>query len=275
MPNLEPFVRAATSLPAMPEVAHELLRSFDRDNLSLNQLADLVARDNALAAKVLRSANSARYSPGYPVESLSDAAATLGMCAMRDLTMASCLTGALPPVAGFDRIKFWRGTLGVATYATAIAKAIGVNEEPAYVAGLMLRTGQILMAMVNPTAFKTVTKAPPWVDGRFSAELAAFGVAHGTVTAALARCWKFPPALVAAFAAADAPTASTPINSMGATLRLASVVNDCRELGLPVAQGLLDTQGDLAAVLNLDVAALEVRLPDHQIATAGADTLIQ
>lgn len=274
MPNLDPYVRAATTLPAMPEVAHELLRSFDRDNLSLNQLADLVARDNALAAKVLRSANSARFSPGHEVASLSDAAATLGMRAMRDLTMASCLTGALPSVAGFDRIKFWRGTLGVATYATAIAKAIGVNEEPAYVAGLMLRTGQILMAMVDPAAFKTVNKAPPWVDGRFSAELAAFGVAHGAVTAALARNWKFPPALVAAFAAADAPTASTPINSMGATLRLASVVNDCRELGLAVAQGVLDTQGDLVAALNLDLAALEAKLPDHQIATAGADTLL-
>ncbi len=274
MPTLDSYVRAATTLPAMPEVAHKLLRSFDRDDLSLNQLADLVGRDNALTAKVLRTANSARYSPSRQIESLGDAAATLGMRVMRDLTMASCLSGSLPQIPGFDRLKFWRGTLAVATYATVIAKSVGVNAEPAYVAGLMLRTGQLLMAIVDPNAFKTVNTAPPWVDGRFAAERAALGVTHSAVTAELAKCWKFPTALVSAFAATEDPMASKPFDAMGAALRLASVATDCRDLGLPVEQGLMDTHSKLIAYLRLDVAMLESHLPDHQTATSGADDLM-
>ena len=61
MPALDAFVSVAASLPAMPEVAQKLIRSFDRDDLSLRELSDLVARDNTLAAKVLRSANSAPW----------------------------------------------------------------------------------------------------------------------------------------------------------------------------------------------------------------------
>jgi HD-like signal output (HDOD) protein len=194
---------------------------------------------------------------------------------MRDLTLASCLSGSLPNIPGFDRLKFWRGTLAVASYTTVVAKSIGVNAEPAYVAGLMLRTGQMLMAMVDPAAFKAVNSAPPWVDGRFAAEREAFGVTHGTVTAALAKCWKFPSALVDAFAAVEDPMAAKPFDKLGAALRLASVVTDCRDLCLPVDQGLMDTQSKLIAYLRLDVAMLEAHLPDHQTATSGADSLLQ
>jgi len=50
-------------LPNMPGVAAQLMRSFSDDNMTLNRLADLIGQDPALAAKVLRLANSARYSP--------------------------------------------------------------------------------------------------------------------------------------------------------------------------------------------------------------------
>ena len=82
--------------------------------------------------------------------------------------VASCLTGTLPSLPGFDRLKFWRGTLAVATYATVTAKALGVDEDGAYVSGLMLRTGQVLMAMVDPVAFQQVAGLKERVDGRFA-----------------------------------------------------------------------------------------------------------
>ena len=274
MPALDAFVSVAASLPAMPEVAQKLIRSFDRDDLSLRELSDLVARDNTLAAKVLRSANSARYSPARQVASLSDAAATLGLQALRDLTLASCLSGTLPALPGFDRIKFWRGTLAVASYATVTAKALGVDEDGAYVSGLMLRTGQVLMAMVDPVAFQQVAGLKERVDGRFAAELAAFHLTHAHVTSELARRWKFPEDMVLAFAAATDPLANRPFNRMGAALRLASVIADAREQGLPVDQALVDSQADLVAHLNLDLPWLLQRLPDHLLATAGVDALL-
>jgi c-di-GMP-related signal transduction protein len=83
MPAIAPFVERATALPAMPEVSHKLLQSFDRDDLSLTELAALVGRDQALSAKVLRLANSARYSPARSVASLPDAAAALGLRTLR------------------------------------------------------------------------------------------------------------------------------------------------------------------------------------------------
>lgn len=275
MPNLDAFADAAAKLPAMPEVALTLLKSFDRDDLSLPQLAELVGKDQVLAAKVLRTANSARYAPPKTIANLRDAASVLGLGAMRDLTLASCLTGSLPECPGFDRLNFWRGTLALATYASTLAKALSVDEETAYVAGLMLRTGQVLMAVVDPVAFRHVQGLTGSVDQRMAQEELAFGVSHPVVTAALARRWRFPGSLVDSFAAAASPLAARPFDRRGAVLRLASVVTDCRELGQPWRDGLLAAQGELVAHLGLDLDWLESHLCDHALACSGADTLLQ
>ena len=44
----------ANQLPALPEVAHRLLDCFRREDVSLVELSELIARDSALAARVLR-----------------------------------------------------------------------------------------------------------------------------------------------------------------------------------------------------------------------------
>ena len=60
MDRHDPYLQCASALPTMPEVAQRLLRSFDRDELSLGELAALVNQDATLAAKRMRLTNSAR-----------------------------------------------------------------------------------------------------------------------------------------------------------------------------------------------------------------------
>ena len=131
MPNcptrIAPFVERACTLPAMPEVAHKLLQSFDREDLPLPEIAGLIGRDQTLAAKVLRLANSPRYWPSHTVTSLGDASASLGLRALRDLTLSASMVGAFPALKDFDRLSFWRGTLAVAAYAQPIARALDLD----------------------------------------------------------------------------------------------------------------------------------------------------
>ena len=274
-PNrLAPFVQRACTLPAMPEVAHKLLKSFDREDLSLPEIAGLIGRDQTLAAKVLRLANSPRYSPSHTVTSLSDASASLGLRTLRDLTLSASMVGAFPAISGFDRLAFWRGTLAVAAYAQPLARALDLDEDMAYLGGLMLRTGQLLMLMVDPSRALQVTTQAKGLDSRIGFETLQFGCAHPEVTAELARHWRFPAVLVSAFQASVQPMESRPFSRLAAALRLASVVAECREAGSDVSEGLLSTQGDLVVHLGLDLAWLAQHLPDHQLAVAGVDALL-
>ena len=48
-------------LPSLPGVVSELLSSFASDDVDVDQVARQIARDQALAARVLRVANSSFY----------------------------------------------------------------------------------------------------------------------------------------------------------------------------------------------------------------------
>ena len=193
------FVQQACALPAMPEVANKLLRSFDRDDLSLNELAGLIGRDQTLSARVLRLANSARYSPSRSVTSLNEAAMTLGTRTLRDLALSACMVGMFPSIPGFDRLAFWRTTLATAAYAQPLARFLEEDEDAAYLGGLMLRTGQLLMLMVDPDMTQRIGRLSLEIDSRISFENSLLGCSHPEITAELARHWRFPNTLVTAF----------------------------------------------------------------------------
>lgn len=182
------FVRH-NALPTMPEVASRLLKSFDDDSVGLSQIAALIEKDSTLTARVLRLANTAHYSPAHQIGSVVDAAHALGLETLRNLAMAACLSGAFPSVKGLDRAVFWRHSVATANYARILARMLGADAglaDTAYLAGLMLRTGQLLMAIDEPHLVAEVEAHAAEPGSRFSLEEHRFGCTHADVTAALA-----------------------------------------------------------------------------------------
>lgn len=238
-------------LPNMPGVAMELLRGMRDDRLSLEGLAELIGKDPALAAKVLRIANSARYSPLRSIGNLRDAAATLGMTLLRNLTMASSLSGSFPAIPGLDRQRFWRHGIATAHYATQLAKLSLLDADAAYLAGLMLRIGQLLMGQIDKLGVAEVEKQVIAPGARFALERQRWGCTHSDVTAELARRWQFPDNLVTALDTAAEPLAAQPFSPLGAVLHLAEVLADALDLDQPPLEVLERSQPELVARLRL------------------------
>lgn len=274
MDRQDPFMQHAASMPAMPEVARKLLKAFDREDLSMGELTQLIGQDQALSAKVLRLANSARFAPARTISALGDAAAVLGMGHVRSMTLSAAMAGSFPELPGLDRLAFWRGNLATAAYAQALARALDVDPDTAYLGGLMLRTGQVLMAMAQPELVAEVARHAQALDSRIGFEQAITGTSHPAVSAALARHWQFPVGLVLAFDAASDPMAARPFNRLAAVLRLASVVADARDQGQDAAEALGQCQAALVQHLQLDLGWLAAHLPAHALASAGADELL-
>lgn len=247
-------------LPNMPGVAAKLMSSFNDDSLTLNSLADLVGKDPALAAKVLRLANSARYSPLRSVSSLREATASLGMVMLRNLAMASCMSGAFPAVAGLDRARFWRHGIATAHYAVLIARASFIDADTAYLAGLMMRTGQLLMLQIDKPGVAEIESQMTQPGARFALEQARWGCTHSDVTAELARRWQFPGPLLSAFSAAARPLEARPYAALGAVLHISEALADAMELGQPPVEALQHHLPDVVARLRLNTVWLQDKL---------------
>lgn len=271
---LKRFFANPAALPTMPELATRLLKSLERDDLSMLALANLIGRDPSLAAKLLRLANSAHYSRQRTISTLRDAVNLLGTRTVRDLALAACMAGLFVERGGFDRVRFWRHALASAGHSRVLAGLTGLDADEAYLAGLVARTGRILMLIAEPELVARTEALAQESDSLIGHERALLGCSHLQVSAELARRWNFPLAVCAAIDAAADPLAAQPFVPLGAVLRMASVLADAGERELPELETLLDKQPLLVQQFGLDAQRLERELLPFEALALAADQLM-
>ncbi|MDR6992203.1 HDOD domain-containing protein [Luteimonas sp. 3794] len=89
-PDLRERIGKIERLPSPPQTYLALAHALESDEDSnANDVAQLIAGDPAIAAKVLQLCNSAYFSAGRTITDLRSAVTRLGMATMRDLVLAS------------------------------------------------------------------------------------------------------------------------------------------------------------------------------------------
>ncbi len=214
------------ALPVMPEVAHPLIRTLNDDQVALSDLKDLVAQDPTLTTQVLRLANSAGLGMQHQVSSLEHALALLGTDQVRALAISACMNVAFPVAAGFDRREFWKNCMSCAGYAHWMAEKLGHNTNGAWLCGMMLRLGELLIALHEPHTLAVIERQPHIPGQRWSREASVGGFPEAQVMAELAQRWTFPQTIVDGLRQADAPLAADALNPLSGVVHLASWLAD-------------------------------------------------
>ncbi|SPJ15129.1 conserved hypothetical protein [Burkholderiales bacterium] len=270
----EQFFLTGKTLPAMPEVARQLIASFDDENVDLRTIVDLTAQEQSLPHKVLRLANSARYAGARSVTTLDDAAGLLGMEGLRNLVLSASIAGAFPRIEGFDRTGFWKHAVATGGYARWLGSILGVDVDSGYLAGFMLRSGQLLMARVLPDAIAAVEAGCTVPGVRLALEQRMIGCTHAQVTAEVARRWKLPQRLIDGFANAPEPLDARPFSLLAAVLNMAAVMSDSGAMAVALGEALAQANTPLLQHLRLDVPWLQSRAPNFEELTASVDELL-
>jgi putative nucleotidyltransferase with HDIG domain len=181
-------------LPSMPAVLAEVIASLSDEDVDAHALADRIALDQALTAKVLRLANSSFYGLPSRVAGVRQAVNMLGLTSIRTLVTACAVTGQFRKAAGgLDLGTFWRHCVAAAVAARLIALECGASPELAFTAALLHDIGKLVLATALPEqnlAMIAHQKAHDcdWID----AERAVFGIDHAAVGRELAASWRFP-----------------------------------------------------------------------------------
>lgn len=213
MSRLDEMIRQIHTLPAMPTVAMEVLQSMVGTDTDIDTLARSIAQDQAIAARVLRVANSPFYGLQARVGSIHDAIVVLGLSSVRSLVLAAAVITGLPAgrCPGFSQNRFWRHVLGAAVAAQALARPLKRAPEPLFVAGLLHDIGRLAMMVLYPEEFDSVLADAQARDCRLEeAERRHFGFDHSAAGAELARRWNFPADIVDALAWHHAPARGAP-----------------------------------------------------------------
>ncbi len=143
----------AVDLPLLPQVASRVMALANDPSADAARLSALIHQDQALAAHVLRIANSPAYMPRTPIVSLQHAVAMLGLTLLAEIAFSASLKAGAYQVPGREEdVKFlWRHALASGAYAKEIARLRRHNVESAYLCGL-------LHAIGKPVVLKTVVE---------------------------------------------------------------------------------------------------------------------
>ncbi len=102
---IEQFIQEASMLPPIPETAQKALAIIRDPETNAADLADILASDQVLAARVLRWANSAYYGMESRIVTVRQAIVILGMNVIQELVMASSVSDQMNSTASRLWIK--------------------------------------------------------------------------------------------------------------------------------------------------------------------------
>jgi HD-like signal output (HDOD) protein len=249
---------SSVKLPAMSEVAHALIKTLNDDNASVATVTGIIAKDPSLTAKLLRLANSAQFGLPRGVGSLDDAITMVGMAKVRTLCLGACLADSFPVIPGLDRNEFWRSSMACAGYSQWLAASLGVDAQVAWLTGMMLRLGELLIAQADPKSLAEIEKLPHLPGGRWEREQHITGFSEGQITAELARRWNFPVSMVQALQSSADPLSAQSFSRLGGIIHLAELIAEHEK---PEADVVDDLPQDVIKALLLDVGWMRAKFP--------------
>ncbi|PPT38315.1 histidine kinase [Xanthomonas arboricola] len=182
-------------LPRRPQLLPQLMRAVNDPDASGRGIAAIIAQDPALAANLLRIANSALYRPqGGPLESLERAVVHIGTEGVRQIVAAAVMQPVLSLEGGlYARLPaaVWDYALRTAAAAAAYMRERGGDTLPAQLAGLLQGLGAVVILRVLRDAYAERPSLP------YSLEVAATLVERHTAAVAktIATTWDLPAAL--------------------------------------------------------------------------------
>ncbi len=152
--HLERRLDKVQMLPAIAQQALEVVRD---PNCSIPEFVKIIEQDIKLATEMLRLSNSAIYSQGRSITSLSDAAMRLGMNQCKNLIIASSFASLIESFSleeEWVRQLLWRHGLATAVIAGNLSKTLRIHlQGEEFTAGLIHDVGRVLLAVAMPDDF--------------------------------------------------------------------------------------------------------------------------
>lgn len=220
MPSIADLLSKPQNLPTVPEVVRELFQTFNQPNPDLLKIADKVARDPVMSAKLLRLANSARFGCSRQIATVKEAAVRLGTDTVRNMVLACTLTDAMNKVPGIDLKPFWAHVFDVAELSRRLSLRLGMKGEEVFTCALLHDLGRLIMHVGLPeTLVQKIVDLEPH-KGRAAAEQLHVGFTYAEVGAELARQWNFPDLFIRAIQYHYSPLKADPFSTEAALIHL-------------------------------------------------------
>ncbi|HHJ39488.1 MAG: histidine kinase [Methylothermaceae bacteria B42] len=179
------------TLPSLPEVALEVKEALDKGNVTASKLADIIAKDTALSAKLLQVANSPMYRARAEITNIQMAVMRMGYDTVRTLMLSLAMKQVFQPTSPLLSQylqEIWQTSVNVSAISRALsALAPNLDSEQAMLAGLIHQIGKLpilTLAEQMPELANDKATLGPLLESL-----------HPQIGGVIMKHWRFPEAL--------------------------------------------------------------------------------
>ncbi len=202
MIDLDQLIEQANELAPLPASTARLAALVGNHDCTLESVAEVIAYDQALTARLLRLANSAFSARATPVRNMEEAILQVGTAHVVALATAWGVKPFLQsrvPAYGLKEGALWRHSVASAVAAETAPNFCQVEVPPeTLTAALLHDVGKLVMSrFLNPEILGFIHRAQEADHlGPLEAESLMLGVHHGELGGLIAQHWKLPPRVV-------------------------------------------------------------------------------
>ncbi len=202
------------SLPSFPTLYLDIMRELESPKSSIQNIADMVAKDPGIAAKILQVANSAAIGLPERVSDSAEAVQLLGITTVRSIALSAHVYGSFTAgqLKNFSAEALWAHLMKCGQLARTIMEQEEAEQgdaEDAFTAGMLHDMGKLMLAESLPEEFgRALMFAATEKIPLSKAELGIFGATHAGLAAYLLGLWGLPAAIVEAVAFHHTPEKS-------------------------------------------------------------------
>ncbi len=196
--RLEQVVNNIGELPSIPDVAGKVISMVNNPDISFQEVAIEISKDQAITTNVLKLCNSAYFNRGKEISSVDRAVVTLGSKEVKDVVVLAATKSLLDKsILGYDLAQgeLWKHGLAVAVLSKKIAMMKNKKEaaDIAFTGGIIHDVGKTILALYVQKTYNEIVSIVESKQIPFQmAEKEVMGFDHQEIGEHILNKWAFP-----------------------------------------------------------------------------------
>lgn len=229
------FVEGVNSVASLPSIYYRVSEVINHPRSSAKDIANIVAEDPGLTARVLKLVNSAFFGFANKVDTVSQSVAIVGTQQLCDLCLATSIIQAFKDIPEdiVNMESFWRHSLACGVCCRILARYHGAqNVERFFVAGMLHDIGSlILYSRMQKKEKEILDECSRNNILLHRMEFKVYGFDHAQVGEALIKQWNLPENLQEAVGNHHRPKLALHHPTEAAVVHLADIIVNALQLG--------------------------------------------
>lgn len=188
------FAQKANEIFVMSDSFVRIKELIDDESSTIDDIADVILIDPALAGTILKLANSSFFNYPGKIDTISKAVLVLGITEVYNLVIAYFTADAFKSIsASADYLEdFWERSVDTALLMSFIGRHLKIpNAERTFILGLLHNLGELIVNQFMPEKIEECLVEPltmmPW-----DKQKEVLGFSYGECSGALLKEWQLP-----------------------------------------------------------------------------------